>query len=67
MSAILAAGDFNEYADRKRVNLVRGGKARIVNCKEVQKDPSKDVAVLPGDYDLRSPNAFLISAKQFDA
>ena len=49
MSAILAAGDFNDFADQKHVNLIRGSKVTIVNCKEVRRNPSKDVAVLPGD------------------
>ena len=49
MSAILAAGDFNEFADQKHVNLIRGKDVKIVNCKEVRKHPSQDVAVLPGD------------------
>ena len=49
MSAILAAGDFNDFADQKHVNLIRGKQVTIVNCKEVRKNPSKDVAVLPGD------------------
>ena len=49
MSAILAAGDFNDFADQARVNLIRGSKVTIINCKEVRRHPSKDVAVLPGD------------------
>ncbi len=49
MTAILAAGDFNEFAKQEKVNLIRGKQVTIVNCKEVRKNPAKDVAVLPGD------------------
>lgn len=52
LSAINAAGDFNEFADQKRVRLLRGDKVSIVNCKDIRRDPSKDLKVLPGDQIL---------------
>lgn len=49
LSAINAAGDFNEYADQARVRLIRGSKVTTVNCKVIRKDPSQDLKVAPGD------------------
>ena len=49
MSAINAAGDFNDYADPKKVHLVRGNSVKIVNCKEIRRNPSLDPKVEPGD------------------
>ena len=49
LSAITAAGDFNEFADQRHVRLIRGGKVQIIDCKQLRRDPSKDFNVLPGD------------------
>ena len=49
MSAITAAGDFNDYADQKKVRLIRGNSVQIVNCKKARQDPSLDPKVQPGD------------------
>lgn len=49
LSAITAAGDFNEFANQRQVRLIRGGKVTIIDCKKLRQDPSKDVPVLPGD------------------
>ncbi len=49
LSAITAAGDFNEYADQKKVRLIRGSQVTIVNCKAIRQDPSQDLKVVPGD------------------
>ena len=49
MSAIVAAGDFNEFADQKHVNLTRGKQLSIINCKDVRRNPTKDITMLPGD------------------
>ncbi len=49
MSAINAAGGFNDFADQKRVRLVRGGKAEVIDTRKLRKDPSKDPRVQPGD------------------
>ena len=48
--AVQAAGDFTEFANRKKVSLTRPGQKPIrVNVVEALKDPSKDVTVFPGD------------------
>ena len=49
MSAINAASDFNDYADQKKVRLVRGSSVQIINCKQLRQDPSRDPKVQPGD------------------
>lgn len=49
LSAITAAGDFNEFADQRHVRLIRGGKVQVIDCKQLRRDPSKDINVLPGD------------------
>jgi protein involved in polysaccharide export with SLBB domain len=56
-SAINAAGDFNEFADQKKVRLMRGDKVIVINCKKIRSDPSQDVKVLPGDA-IQVPEAF---------
>ena len=49
MTAINAAGDFNDYANQRKVRLSRGGSVSLVDCKKVRSDPSVDPKVLPGD------------------
>lgn len=49
MSAINAAGGFNDFADQKRVGLTHAGKRDIINVVKVRKDPSADPKVYPGD------------------
>lgn len=49
MSAINAAGSFNDFADQKRVRLVHEGKAQVYDCRKIRKDPSTDPKVFPGD------------------
>ncbi len=49
LSAINAAGDFNEFANQGKVLLLRDGKTITINCKELRRDPSKDPGVRPGD------------------
>ncbi len=49
MTAINAVGGFNEFANRKRVRLVREGKTATYNTDEIKKDPRLDPPVKPGD------------------
>jgi protein involved in polysaccharide export with SLBB domain len=49
LTAINAAGGFNEFADQKRVRLLRGKKAKVYDVRQFRRDPSKDVALQPGD------------------
>ena len=49
--AIYAAGDFNDFANKKKVELTRVGATNpiIVNCVEALRHPDKDPPVFPGD------------------
>jgi len=50
LKAIDMAGGFTEYANTKKVTLIRDGKTIIVDCKKALQDPAKyDVPVFPGD------------------
>jgi len=48
-SAISAAGGFTDYANRKKVRLLRGREVMIIDTKKIMGDPSLDVIVRPGD------------------
>jgi len=48
--AISTAGGFNEFANEKKVQLIRtDGKREIVNCKKGRLDDRYDPEILPGD------------------
>lgn len=51
LGAISAAGDFTDFANHKKVKLLRtDGTVETINCKDALENPSKyDVEVLPGD------------------
>lgn len=49
LSAINAAGGFNEFANQSKVRVLRAGQVIMVNCKEVRKNPALDVRLQPGD------------------
>ncbi len=50
LKAIDTAGGFTEFANRRKVIIIRGGKTITVNCKKAIDDPAKyDVSVFPGD------------------
>jgi len=47
--AIMAAGGFGEFADKRHVVLTRGDKQLQLNCLEIERNPAKDHPVLPFD------------------
>jgi polysaccharide export outer membrane protein len=50
LRAIQAAGDFTDFAHRKKVQLIRAnGQKHNINCIEALKKPEKDMQVFPGD------------------
>ena len=50
LKAIDMAGGFTEYANKRKVKIIRGGRTITVNCKKALEDPGKyDVPVFPGD------------------
>jgi len=57
LTAINAAGGFNDFADQKRVRLLRGKNATLYDVREFRRDPSKDVALQPGDR-VEVPQSF---------
>ena len=49
LTAINAAGGFNDFADQKRVRLLRGTQVTVFDVRKFRKDPSLDVTLQPGD------------------
>jgi polysaccharide export outer membrane protein len=48
--AIQSAGDFTDFANRKKVKLIRqNGEILTVNCVKALQDPTSDPSVYPGD------------------
>jgi protein involved in polysaccharide export with SLBB domain len=57
LAAINAAGGFNDFADQKRVRLLRGNEAKVCDVRQFRRDPSKDVRLQPGDR-IEIPQSF---------
>ena len=57
LGAISAAGGFTDYADQRKVRLMRGGQVQIVDIKAVRSNPSLDIILLPGDQ-IEVPQSF---------
>jgi protein involved in polysaccharide export with SLBB domain len=57
LTAINAAGGFNDFADQKRVRLLRGNDATVYDVRRFRKDPSEDVKLRPGDK-IEVPQSF---------
>lgn len=49
MSAVAACGGFTEYADQKKVSLMRNGEVQIVNFRDLRQKPKDDIHLKPGD------------------
>ena len=49
LAAISAAGGFNDFADQKRVRLLRGNDVKVYDVRQFRRDPSQDVKLQPGD------------------
>jgi polysaccharide export outer membrane protein len=49
LTAINAAGGFTDFADQKRVRLLRGNQVTVFDIRKFRKDPSLDVKLQPGD------------------
>ena len=49
LAAVSAAGGFNDFADQKRVRLLRGNEVKIYDVRQFRRDPSQDVKLQPGD------------------
>ncbi len=57
LGAISASGGFTEYADQRKVRLIRDGGVQIADIKAIRKDPSRDIVLLPGDQ-IEVPQSF---------
>jgi protein involved in polysaccharide export with SLBB domain len=49
LAAINAAGGFNDFADQKKVRLLRRNTVKVYDIRQFRKDPSLDVKLQPGD------------------
>ena len=57
LTAINAAGGFNDFADQKKVRLLRGNEVKIFDVRQSRRDPSLDVRLQPGDR-IEVPQTF---------
>jgi protein involved in polysaccharide export with SLBB domain len=57
LASINAAGGFNDFADQKRVRLLRGSQARIYDVRQFRRDPGLDPKLQPGDR-VEVPQSF---------
>jgi protein involved in polysaccharide export with SLBB domain len=48
-NAITRAQGFADFANKKKVKLVREGKSAVFNLTRVDKDPTQNPKLLPGD------------------
>jgi len=49
LEAISDAGNFTEYADRKKVDIIRNGQSSSYNYNEALQDPAKNPVIQPND------------------
>lgn len=49
VGAIAACGGFTDFANRRKVGLLRGGRRIEFNAAEILRDPSKDIPLMPDD------------------
>jgi polysaccharide export outer membrane protein len=57
LGAISAAGGFTDYADQRKVRVLRGSNVQMVDVREVRSNPSLDIKLLPGDQ-IEVPQSF---------
>ncbi len=57
LAAINGAGGFNDFADQRKVRVLRGSNVKIYDVREARRDPSKDVRLQPGDR-VEVPQSF---------
>ena len=57
LTAINAAGGFNDFADQRHVRLLRGSQVEVFDVRKFRKDPSLDVKLQPGDK-VEVPQSF---------
>ncbi|CAN5402380.1 exopolysaccharide export protein VpsN [soil metagenome] len=57
LTAISAAGGFNDFADQKRVRLLRGSEAKVYDVRQFRRKPDLDPKLQPGDR-VEVPQSF---------
>lgn len=57
LTAINAAGGFNDFADQRKVRVMRGSDVKIYDVRESRRDPSRDIRLQPGDR-VEIPQSF---------
>ncbi len=57
LTAINAAGGFNDFADQRKVRVLRGSAVQIYDVREARRDPSRDIKIQPGDR-IEVPQSF---------
>ncbi|HXA10209.1 MAG TPA: polysaccharide biosynthesis/export family protein [Chthoniobacterales bacterium] len=57
LTAISAAGGFNDFADQKRVRLLRGSEAKVYDVRQFRREPGLDPKLQPGDK-IEVPQSF---------
>src|SRR6266403_4561604 len=57
LTAINAAGGFNDFADQRHVRLLRGSEVTVYDVRRFRKDPAQDVRLRPGDR-VEVPQSF---------
>ena len=57
LTAINAAGGFNDFADQRKVRVLRGAEVSVFDVRQSRRDPSKDVKLQPGDR-VEVPQSF---------
>jgi polysaccharide export outer membrane protein len=57
LTAINAAGGFNDFADQRKVRVLRGSEVRVYDVRQSRRDPSKDIRLQPGDR-VEVPQSF---------
>lgn len=57
LTAINAAGGFNDFADQRRVRVLRGSDVKVYDVRQFRRDPSMDIPLQPGDR-VEIPQSF---------
>jgi polysaccharide export outer membrane protein len=57
LTAINAAGGFNDFADQRKVRVMRGSNVKVYDVRESRRDPSRDIKLQPGDR-IEVPQSF---------
>ncbi|MBP7829364.1 MAG: polysaccharide export protein [Kiritimatiellae bacterium] len=58
LQAIAAAGGYTEFANSRRVELLRGEQRFVVNMREIEKNPARDKELESGDVIIVPRSAF---------